>query len=85
MQKIKKIGIFSLAKILTIIMGFIGLICGILYSVGGFIYEALRGMLNPGTALAFFALLGMPLLFAAAGVSWMLACLWQRDQFHGNN
>ena len=66
-MKIQKIKMLSFVKVLTAIMAFWGLIAGIVYSVGGFIYEAINGILNPGTALAFWALLGMPLLFAAAG------------------
>ena len=48
-------------------MAFIGLIAGILYAFGGAIYELFTGTLNSGTALAFFALIGMPIIFAAFG------------------
>jgi hypothetical protein len=45
----------------------IGLACGIIYSVGGFIYDMLTIGLNWGTAMAFMALVGMPVLFGTAG------------------
>ena len=44
-------------------MSFVGLIAGILYSFGGAIYD----LLTTGTALAFLALIGMPILFATFG------------------
>ena len=67
MKKLKKLGALSLARILAVIMSLAGLIAGILYSFGGLIYEISIGDLNAGTALAFLALLGMPLLFATIG------------------
>lgn len=45
----------------------IGLVCGVAYSVGGFIYDMLTIGLNWGTAMAFMALVGMPALFGAVG------------------
>ena len=49
-------------------MSFLGLIAGILYSCGGAIYDLFTtGSLNWGTALAFFALIGMPIMFASIG------------------
>ena len=45
-------------------MASLGFLVGVLYSVGGFLFELSAGTLNSGTALAFLALLGMPLLFA---------------------
>ena len=49
-------------------MSFVGLIAGILYSFGGVIYDLLTtGTVNWGTALAFLALIGMPILFATFG------------------
>ena len=68
MAKLKKIRIFSLAKLQGILFSYVGLLCGIFYSFGGFIYDlATTGSLNLGTALAFFALIGMPLIFASFG------------------
>ena len=79
MAKLKKIRIFSLAKLQSILFSYVGLLCGILYSFGGFIYDlATTGSLNLGTALAFFALIGMPLIFASFGfiVGLILAVLY---------
>ncbi|NKB33719.1 MAG: hypothetical protein GKR91_11530 [Pseudomonadales bacterium] len=67
MSKINHIGVFFFAKLLSLIMAIVGLICGILYSFGGFFYELFTSSLNAGTALAFMALVGMPLLFATFG------------------
>ena len=38
-----------------------------IYSFGGFIYEVLTNALNSGTALAYLALIGMPITFAIPG------------------
>ena len=49
-------------------MAIVGLIAGILYSFGGAVYDVLTtGSVNLGTALAFLALIGMPVMFAAFG------------------
>jgi len=65
--KLKKLGILFFAKLLAVQMACAGLIAGVLYSVGGVLYELVTGTLNSGTLLAFGALLGMPLVFAACG------------------
>ncbi len=67
MAKLKKIGILSLAKLQAVIMAVAGLIAGILYSFGGLIYDIFTIGLNGGTALAFLALIGMPIIFAIFG------------------
>lgn len=54
---------FKLAKW----MAYIGLVCGVVYSFGGLVYDMLTIGLNWGTAMAFGALVGMPLVFAAFG------------------
>lgn len=46
-------------------MAYLGLACGVLYSVGGLVYDLLTIGLNWGTAMAFGALVGMPALFGA--------------------
>ena len=61
------IGILEMGLILALWAGLLGLVCGFLYSVGGFFVDLLTIGLNRGTAMAFGALLGMPLLFSAAG------------------
>ncbi len=48
-------------------MAYLGLVCGVLYSVGGLIIDVLTIGLNWGTAMAFMALIGMPVIFGAFG------------------
>ena len=67
MTKVKKIRMLSFAKLQAIIMAVAGLIAGILYSFGGAIYDVLTIGLNLGSALAFLALIGMPIIFATFG------------------
>ena len=77
MIKIRKIGIFFSAKLLAIYGAGIGLILGIIYSFGGAVIDILVSFdwitssettgVSSGTALAFFALLGMPIIFAVLG------------------
>lgn len=73
----RKINIISFAKFHGILFAIGGLIAGILYSFGGLIIDALVSFgwitsqeisgLSYGTLLAFGALAGMPLIFAAFG------------------
>ncbi len=75
MAKLKKIKVFQLAKLNTILAIIVGLIAGILYSFGGLIIDAFVTLgwvtttetpgLSYGTVLAFGALIGMPIVFAA--------------------
>ena len=67
MTRIRKLGTLSLAKLMTLMMALLGFLAGVLYSFGGFIMELVTGTLNTGTALAFLALIGMPLMFASVG------------------
>lgn len=67
MAKLKRIGILFLAKFQAIVMAMVGLILGVLYSFGGFFYEISTDTLNTGTALAFLALIGMPLALSLVG------------------
>ena len=67
MARLKRLGVLFSAKLLAILMAFMGLIAGILYSFGGFFYELFTGTLNSGTVLAFGALIGMPGTFAIFG------------------
>ena len=67
MAKISRLGVTSLAKLLTLMMAALGFLAGLLYSLGGFFLELGAGTLNTGTALAFLALIGMPLLFGLGG------------------
>lgn len=77
METLQKLKIFAFAKFQAILMALVGLLAGILYSFGGFIIDLLVSInwvstsetpgLSYGTVLAFGALIGMPMLFAAAG------------------
>lgn len=79
MGRIKKLQIFPFALFQGILSGLLGLVCGILYSFGGFLIDAAVSLgwvsgeywetpgLSYGTILAFGALIGMPLIFAAVG------------------
>lgn len=67
MPRLKRIGFLFGAKLQALQMAAVGLIAGIAYSFGGALYESATGTLNTGTALAFMALIGMPVLFGAVG------------------
>ena len=45
----------------------LGLLLGIVYSIGGLFADLATTGLNGGTALAFLALVGMPAIFATIG------------------
>lgn len=45
----------------------IGLTLGVFYALIGFFYDLKTTGLNAGTAMAFGAILGMPIMFGAAG------------------
>ncbi len=77
MVKIKKIRVMSLAKLQGAMAAFIGLVAGILYSFGGALLDVLVSMgwissaattgVGYGTALAFLAIIGMPIMFGIVG------------------
>ncbi|MCP4801079.1 MAG: ABC transporter ATP-binding protein [bacterium] len=68
MAKINSLDVLALAKFQAILFAFVGLAAGVVYSFGGLIFDLVTtGSLNLGTALAFLALIGMPLIFAVAG------------------
>ncbi len=74
MGRLEKIGAFSFAKLLTVVFGLIGLLCGVYYSVGGLLIDVMVSLewlsaekmetpgLSKGTLLAFGSLLAMPLI-----------------------
>ena len=68
MTRITRLSAISLAKLLGLMMAALGFLTGVLYSFGGFLVELSTGTLNSGTALAFLALIGMPLLFGLTGL-----------------
>lgn len=64
----KKIRVLPFAKLQAILGAAIGIVVGIVYAVGGTIYDiATTGSANIGTAMAYMALVGMPIVFAAGG------------------
>lgn len=83
MPVLRSIGVVSTVKMSTAVMAMVGLVAGVLYSFGGALFDALvtLGWVTPaesgtwstpglswGTVLAFGALIGMPLIFAATGL-----------------
>ncbi len=78
MKKVNNLKAFPFLKFHTVIGGIVGLVLGILYSFGGLIVDALVSLdwittpetpgLSFGTVLAFGALIGMPIIFAPAGL-----------------
>jgi len=77
MAKGKKIKALSFIKFQTVLFAILGLLAGILYSFGGLIIDGLVSAgwitsletpgLSYGTVMAFGALIGMPIISAAAG------------------
>ena len=67
MAKIKKINVFSYAKVQATVMALAGIVAGLIYSIGGTIYDLQTIGLNKGTLLAYIAIPVMPLYFAVFG------------------
>ena len=68
MARMKAIRVLAFAKFQAVLMAFVGLIAGIVYSFGGVVFDVVTtGSVNLGTALAFLALIGMPIVFASGG------------------
>jgi hypothetical protein len=77
MVKIKRVGVFSFAKLQAVMLGIVGLLLGVLYSFGGLVVDVLVTLgwitssetpgLSYGTVLAFGALIGMPVIFGIFG------------------
>lgn len=69
MKKGEKLSIWKFTLFQAFMFGIGGLICGVLYSFGGLISDLFEfGEWNRGTALAFGALIGMPLIGVGVGV-----------------
>lgn len=67
MATVTHIGVLFAAQLTAVLMAGVGLVCGVLYSGIGFFIDLFGPGLNAGTALAFMALIGMPVIFAAFG------------------
>jgi hypothetical protein len=67
MLRTTKIKALSLAKLQVVLMLFVGFAAGFIYAVGGTISDLLSIGLNLGTALAFLAIIGMPVMFVIFG------------------
>lgn len=77
MAEATRVSISSLAKFQAVLFALLGLLAGLLYSFGGLIIDVLVSSgwitssstpgVGGGTALAFLAIVGMPLLFGACG------------------
>ena len=77
MVKVKKFEVFSFAKLQAVVFALLGVLAGIAYSFGGLVIDTLVSIgwitsaatpgLSCGTVLAFGALIGMPIIFAAFG------------------
>ena len=63
----KKIKVLSYALFQLFIFSLLGLVAGMIYSFGGLIYDFLTTGLNYGTALAFLAIIGMPIISGIFG------------------
>ncbi|MDE2900313.1 MAG: hypothetical protein OXN15_04730 [Chloroflexota bacterium] len=83
MKTLTAVSVVSSARLAAAVMGLAGLAAGMLYAFGGALFDTLvtlgwvasaeSGSLSTpglgwGTVLAFGALVGMPLIFAAAGL-----------------
>jgi hypothetical protein len=69
MTNTNRINAINLVKLQAVLMALLGLVAGILYAFGGALYDlATTGSMNSGTALAFLAIVGMPLIFTMCGV-----------------
>ncbi|SHJ61371.1 hypothetical protein SAMN04487911_12728 [Arenibacter nanhaiticus] len=68
MARLKKINVLALAKFQAVLMAPLGMITGIIYSLGGTLYDIINtGSVNYGTALAYVALVVQPIMFAIVG------------------
>lgn len=70
MPKRTKIERYNLAFPMSVVFGSIGVVAGLVYAIGGAIYDLINGQLGFGTVLAFMAIVGMPLLFG--GIAFVL-------------
>ena len=64
----RKLNVLAYAKVQMTIMMIIGLVLGLVYSIGGFFVDVTGEGLNPGTAMAFLAIIGVPMIAAVFGL-----------------
>lgn len=57
-----------LARVFAAYLALMGVIYGLVYSIGGVFYDLAHGGLNAGTAIAFLALVVVPILAALIGI-----------------
>ncbi len=80
----KKICLIPFARFQAVIFALLGVLAGLIYAVGGLIYDlASASTPNTGTTLAFLALTGMPILLALAGLLCGLVGGWIFNRFSG--
>lgn len=78
----KKLNVLPFAQLLAVVFALLGFLAGVLYALGGLVYDlATTGSLNPGTFLAFLAMIGMPLIFSLAGLITGLIGGWLFNHF----
>ncbi len=70
MARLKRIDVTSSAIHIGAAMAVIGLVAGLVYAVGGLFTDLATAGFKTGTALAFGALIGMPVVFGLAGAFW---------------
>jgi hypothetical protein len=68
MNSSPKLPRLSFAKVFAAYCAIIGGILGLVYAVGGLVYDLGQGGVSAGTAMAFLAVLGMPLFGGLAGL-----------------
>ena len=67
MLRTDRIDLKIAVNVQTRVWGVLGILAGLTYSIVGLAHDFLASELSAGTALAFFAVIGMPFLFAVFG------------------
>lgn len=67
MRIFKKVARFDIAIPIGFAMTIVGIVAGIVYAIGGAIYDFTHNQLGFGTLLAMMAIIGMPIIFASSG------------------
>ncbi len=66
MKEIKKVGVLSMAKLQTILMGIFGLIIGIFYAIFSRTIQASEGV-DPTSGLGWIVVIIFPIMYAIIG------------------